>query len=188
LTLGLPVEISTAGTLESEDAPALPEAIRIAGLCGVDLSSHRSRPLSAQSLEATDLVIGFEQAQVRRAVIDAGAAPGKSFTFREIVGLVDESHSVEGMGIAEQARSAVRLAAELRDLGPASAGELDVPDPFRRSWKVQRAVAVETRALSLALAQRLFGASEGLPPIPARIRKGSDFRFFRRLRPEPSSR
>ena len=60
LTLGLPaqIQISTAGTLESQGAPALPEARQIAVLCGVDLSGHRSQRLSALSLEATDLVIG----------------------------------------------------------------------------------------------------------------------------------
>src|SRR6266511_5611370 len=73
LTLGLPVQISSAGTLETENAPALPEARQIAVLCGVDLSGHRSQRLSALSLEDADLVIGFEEAHVRRAIVDSGA-------------------------------------------------------------------------------------------------------------------
>ena len=81
LTLGLPVQVSSAGTLEAENAPALPEARQIAALCGVDLSGHRSQRLSALSLEAVDLVIGFEEAHARHAIVDAGALQANTLRF-----------------------------------------------------------------------------------------------------------
>src|SRR6266850_5316417 len=110
LTLGLPVQISSAGTLETENAPALPEARQIAVLCGVDLSEHRSQRLSALSLEAADLVIGFEEAHVRRAIVDAGAARAKTFTFREFVRLLRYFVPASEMTSVERARNVVTFA------------------------------------------------------------------------------
>lgn len=184
LTLGLPVQISSAGTLERFGASALPEAREIAMLCGLDRSGHRSRGLSALSLESLDLVIGFEEAHVRRAIVDAGAARENSFTFREFVGLVIEAPTPSTTTVAG-ARAAVRFADDLRRRDPAARGDgAGVEDPFGRPWKAQREIAVEIRDLSLLLARQIFGAagSEVLLPIPEKIRR------HRRLRWRPSKR
>src|SRR2546428_9444207 len=136
LTLGLPVEISSAGTLERFDAGALPEAREIAMLCGVDLSGHRSQGLSAVSLEGLDLVIGIKEADIRRAIVDAGAPRENSFTFREFVRLVINAPARQTMTV-EGAQTAVRFADDLRRRDPAAGGDdTDIPDPFGRSWKV----------------------------------------------------
>jgi protein-tyrosine-phosphatase len=173
LTLGLPVEISSAGTLETENAPALPEARQIAVLCGVDLSGHRSQRLSALSLEAADLVIGFEEAHVRRAIVDSGAPRANTFTFREFVRLLEKCAPAEAAMTVERARTAVKLADDLRRGDPAAAeGDTGIPDPLGRSWKVQREIAVQVRDLSLELTRHVFGvAGSGiLLPVPERIR------------------
>jgi len=176
LTLGLPaqIQISTAGTLEWDDAPALPEARQIAVLCGVDLSGHRSQRLSALSLEATDLVIGFEEAQVRRAIVDAGARRANVFTFRELVRLARYFVPASEMTSVERARNVVTFADGLRRRDPAAVGEdTGVPDPLGRSWKAQHGIAVEIRDLSLELAHHVFGVagSELLLPVPEKIRR-----------------
>jgi len=175
LTRGLPVQTSSAGTLEWDNAPALYEASQIAVLCGVDLSGHRSQRLSTLSLEAADLVLGFEAAHVRQAIVDAGAPPENSFTFREFVRLVGKSAPARDTMTVERARAAVKLADDLRRRDPAMAGEdTGVPDPFGRPWKAQREIAVEVRDLSLELAQHVFGVagSEVLLPVPEKIRRG----------------
>jgi len=180
LTLGLPVQISSAGTLETENAPALPEARQIAVLCGVDLSGHRSQRLSALSLEDADLVIGFEEAHVRRAIVDSGAPRANTFTFREFVRLLEKCAPAEEAMTVERARSAVTLADDLRRSDPAAAGEdTGVPDPFGRSWKVQRAIAVQVRDLSIGLAEHVFGvAGSGiLLPVPEKIRRRPRWRW-----------
>jgi protein-tyrosine-phosphatase len=186
LTVGLPVQVSSAGTLEAENAPALPEARQIAVLCGVDLSQHRSQRLSALSLEATDLVIGFEEAHARHAIVDAGALQGNTFTFREFVRLLEECAPAKEAMTVERARTAVTLANDLRRRDPTAAGEdTGVPDPLGRSWKVQKEIAVQVRDLSLALAQHLFGVagSEILLPVPENIRRGPRWRWRpRRIR------
>ena len=176
LTLGLPaqIQISTAGTLESQGAPALPEARQIAVLCGVDLSGHRSQRLSALSLEATDLVIGFEEAHVRRAIVDAGARRSHAFTFRELVRLVRNFDPAPDLTTVERARTSVTFGDGLRRGDPAAVGEhTGVPDPLGRSWKAQLEIAREIRELSLELAEHLFGVagSELLLPVPEKIRR-----------------
>jgi protein-tyrosine-phosphatase len=180
LTIGHPVEVSSAGTLEVENAPALPEARQIALLCGVDLSEHRSQRLSAVSLGAADLVIGFEESHARRAIVDAGAPRGNTFTFRELVRLLEKCAPAEEAMTVERAQWAVRLADELRRRDPTAAGEdTGVPDPFGRSWKVQREIAVQVRDLSLELTEQLFGvAGSGiLLPVPERIRRPRRWRW-----------
>jgi len=186
LTLGLPVQISSAGTLEAENAPALPEARQIAVLCGVDLSGHRSQRLSALSLGATDLVIGFEEAHARHAIVDAGAPRANTFTFREFVRLLERCAPAEEAMTVDRARQAVTFADDLRRRDPAAAGgDTGIPDPFGRSWKVQKEIAVQIRELSLELVQQLFGvaASEVLLPVPENIRRRPRWRWRpRRIR------
>ena len=184
LTLGLPVQISSAGTLESENAPALPEARQIAAICGVDLSGHRSQRLSALSLEAADLVIGFEEAHVRRAIVDAGAPRAKTFTFRELVRLLEKRAQASDSVTVDRARTTVTLADDLRRHDSTAAGEdTGVPDPFGLSWKMQREIAVQTRDLSLALTEHVFGVADSgiLLPVPDKIREPSRWRRLPRL-------
>ena len=179
LTLGFPVQISTAGTLEWDNVPALAEAQQIAVLSGVDLSEHRSQRLSALSLEAIDLVIGFEEEQVRRAIVDARAQRANTFTFREFVRLVrNYARAPEAMTV-EGARSAVSFAEALRRRDPAAGKEPGMPDPFGRSWKAQLEIAAEIRDLSIELVQHLFGVdgSDALPPIPENIRRRGQWRW-----------
>jgi protein-tyrosine-phosphatase len=180
LTLGLPVQVSSAGALELENAPALPEALQIAVLCGVDLSGHRSQRVSALSLEVADLVIGFEETHVRRAIVDAGAPRANTFVFRELVRLLGKSSPAPDTMTVEGARTAVKLADDLRRRDPAAAGEDNgLPDPFGRSWKVQREIAVQIRDLSLELTDQVFGvAGSGiLPPVPEKIRRRPRWRL-----------
>jgi hypothetical protein len=57
-----------------------------------------------------------------------------------------------------------------------------IRDPLGRSWKVYRDTAIEVRELSLMLAARLFGVTDGgtLVPVPSKLRGRSALR--RRLR------
>jgi protein-tyrosine phosphatase len=178
LTLGLPVEIGTAGTLDIGDRAALREAREIALSCGVDLSQHRSRALRDMSLEGVDLVLGFEEEHVRRAIVDDAAARSRSFRFRELVELLEHVSPVADPSRAERARKAIAAANELRRSEPSLVTGADVPDPFGRSWRVYRETAAVIRGLSVDLAERLFGvtAAAGLLPVPEKIRGRAWFR------------
>lgn len=52
-------EIESAGLMAAEGAPAAFEAIAVAAELGADLSTHRSRQLTAELLECSDVIIGM---------------------------------------------------------------------------------------------------------------------------------
>lgn len=54
-SLGL--DASSAGLSASEGAPATPEALEAGASRGLDLSAHRSRPLSAELVDESDLIL-----------------------------------------------------------------------------------------------------------------------------------
>lgn len=173
LTLGLPVRVETAGILELVGAPALEVALQVALVCGVDLSAHRSQPLSSVRLDDVDVVLGFEEEHVRHAIVDGGAARSRSFTFREFVELLRHvmPRDAMGLGPVERARAGVEHAAELRHEVLFAPRRANVADSFGRSAKAQRDTAAEIRELSLRLVDGLFGTptAGGLLPVPEKI-------------------
>jgi protein-tyrosine-phosphatase len=172
LTDGLPVTTESFGTLDLDGAPPLPEAVALARGCGVDVTGHVTRCVSGASLAAVDLVVGFEGVHVRHAVVDAGAARERSFTMRELVGLLEEGAVAPQRDDAvERAREGVRAAAALR--ATAETGQRlsdETPDPLGAPWNVYRDTAAEVRDLSLRLVRSLFDVSDAsaLPELPTK--------------------
>ena len=173
LTLELPVSVASYGTLELENAPPLPEAAEIALSCGISLADHRTRSLDNASLEDVDLLLGFEPAHIRQAVVDAQAPRERSFTMRDFVPLLPTA------GLAAADEEVVKRARLLVEAAGARLAELQnptmsaVPDPFGGPWKVYRQTASDIRDLSVTLAERLFGVADanGLPPVPKKLRR-----------------
>jgi protein-tyrosine-phosphatase len=170
LTVGLPVAVQSFGTLRLGAAPALAEARKLGASYGVDLSEHRARLIGVEPIEDTDLLIGFEQEHVRRAVIDGNASTRRSFTLLQIVALLEDigELEIETTGVVQRARLAVEQAALRRDAAPDRWEAGPIADPFGRSWRVYRETAAEIRELSLRLVDTLFGSSDAraLPPLP----------------------
>jgi protein-tyrosine phosphatase len=173
VTLGLPVRISSFGVSNVDGTPPLREAVDLAQRYGVDLSSHQARQIRAGSAGEVDLLLAFEDSHVRHAVVEAGAPPGKSFTFREFVSLVERGPDASARDLILGAREKVEHAAQLRKQERASSVALDIQDPFGRSRRIYRETAVEIRALAITLVAELFGVSDEqaqseLPPGPPR--------------------
>ncbi len=172
LTSGLPVTTESFGTLDLHGAPPLPEAVELARSCGVDVSGHVTRSVSGASLSAVDLVIGFEAAHVRQAVVEAAATRDRAFTMRELVRLLEDGAvQPPRADVVERAREAVRAAAVLR--AAAETGQRlsdDTPDPLGASSSIYRDTAAEVRDLSLRLVRRLFDVADAsaLPEVPAK--------------------
>jgi protein-tyrosine-phosphatase len=108
--------VSSYGIVDLPSAPAFDQAIRLGAGFGVDLSSHRSRPLVGADLGEQDLVLGFELIHVATAVVDAGAQRDRTFTLPELAAYLRPAGAA-GSSV-EAARDAVHLAAELRNEAP----------------------------------------------------------------------
>lgn len=64
------VSVSSAGVFAGEGAPASAEAVEAMAAEGLDLSGHRSQPLTAQLVEEADVIFTMTEAH-RQAVLSA---------------------------------------------------------------------------------------------------------------------
>jgi len=56
-------KVSSAGTWTQDGLPAMPDAIQNAEQLGLDIQSHRSRAITAEVLQGTDLILVMERGQ-----------------------------------------------------------------------------------------------------------------------------
>ena len=172
---GLPVVTASYGTLDVEGLPALPEVVALAAEADIDLSSHRARPLASATLSDVDLLIGFEEAHVRAAVVDARAPRERSFTLRHLLRLVHEFPQPEH----PDAHAVLTSANELRTSVRSNLSD-DIRDPLGAPEKVQRQIATEIRAATLELGAVLFGVRDVALPqlaVPPKRSKLARLRF-----------
>lgn len=162
LTAGLPVEVTSAGTLDLGSVPALPDAIEVAAHWGLDISSHRAQLLTDDDLRDADLVLGFERMHIVAAVLDQTGRRERTFTLPELAGLLDELPGVERPEPVQGAIEAVERAHRRRH-GRDPSTLIELPDPFGRSHDYYRDTCRRLRALSLRLATGLFGSRVGFP-------------------------
>ncbi|MEQ1570821.1 MAG: low molecular weight phosphotyrosine protein phosphatase [Myxococcota bacterium] len=65
LALGRDVEVRSAGTLGLVDRPAEPRAVAVCREIGLDLTEHRSRPLTAELVRWADRIFVMEDDHAR---------------------------------------------------------------------------------------------------------------------------
>jgi protein-tyrosine phosphatase len=159
-TIGLPVEVTSAGTMDIADRAGPPEMVAAVGSLGATMAEHRSRGFGSVDLARADLVIGFERHHVATAVVDGGAEPARTFLLRELVRLLREVPATE-RDDEDRARRAVAAAHALRKAGPAFVQGEELDDPIGRGRKVYEASARDIDALCTELAESLFGVRPG---------------------------
>jgi protein-tyrosine phosphatase len=162
---GLPVEVSSAGTLDIGPADVPPEMTTVASAMGLDLSAHRARPLGSLKGENVDLILGMERHHVAAAVVDAGLPADKTFTLAELARLLGPLAPPDRTAdpVAD-ARAIVAAAAARRAAAPTFVPHEDVTDPFGRSKKTYQKVAGRVVELCNEVAHGLFGVA---PPSVA---------------------
>jgi protein-tyrosine phosphatase len=136
------VTVSSAGVRAREGDPAAEGSVRLAEQRGLDLSSHRSRPVSAELVDAAGLVLTMSERQRDACAPMAAGAASRIYTVREFARLL---RAVELAAAPEG--PAARLA-WLRDQAhlarpralPA-AGREDIADPIRAPWPEWEAMA-----------------------------------------------
>jgi protein-tyrosine phosphatase len=155
---GIPVEISSVGTLDVGGVGALPEAEEAAARLGVDLADHRARQLTDQSLRDADLVVGFERMHVLAAVVDGGASRDSTFTLPELARLLDRIEPPAAGDAVARAREAVRRAARARSPeDPDLHAVPELADPLGLPPQRQAEIADLLRELTLQVRRGLFG-------------------------------
>lgn len=137
------------------------ELVDIARTSGLNLGSHRSRALSREDFSDVDLAIGFERMHVAEAVVNAGVAPDKAFTLRELNRLLSSSEVERGTDPVETARAAVAAAAAKRAESPTFIPNEEMDDPFGQSPAVYRASADDIGVLCDSVFRALFPGETG---------------------------
>lgn len=159
LATGLPLEVASAGTLGIENVPAAPEAITFASSVGVDLSGHKSRPLTSAQAGLADLVCGFELIHVSTAVVEGGASPERTFTLPEIVKLLEAVGPSGELEPEARARDRVARAHSLRVQPAAYVPGQEIADPIGRSQLEQERTLRRIWELCGGLVEGLFEKS-----------------------------
>ena len=149
------VDVSSFGTLDLTGQGALAEAVAVGRSLGVDLTSHRSRPLPRGSLRAMDLVVGFEPSHVVAAIATGGAPDANTFMLLELPELLDGLVSVDLPGGVEGSRRLIeRMHNHRRARGNWSPPAL--PDPYGEPRHVMAETARLIDATLSYLAAELF--------------------------------
>lgn len=88
---GISGTVVSAGTRAIDGSPATDGAILTARKFGLDLSAHRSRPVSDELVEWSDLVLTMEPEHTVAVVGEHGGTLSSSFTLPELAELVAET-------------------------------------------------------------------------------------------------
>jgi protein-tyrosine-phosphatase len=155
-TEGLPVGVSSYGTLDLGPAEPLPGAMREARALGLGIDTHVARSLATADLSEASLVLGFELEHAVAAVDVAHARLDHVFILPELVGLLDRIGVVHRPDPIEQARENVARAQERREMNGARA-PIEIEDPVSLPDPAQRAIARAVYENAGALAAQLFG-------------------------------
>ncbi len=156
---GLNTVVTSYGTANVGAVPPLPQAVAAAARLGIDLSSHRARPLQRGSVASTDLVLGFEPFHVAVAVVDGGAPAAHTFLLAELVLLLDTSPIHDGD--VPQAGMAVALADSKRIRSRPDETAV-VLDPLGKADEVMFDTAQHIDELVGRLVHGLFGRATSL--------------------------
>jgi protein-tyrosine-phosphatase len=119
---GCDIEVASVGTWAYFGNPATDEAIEVLRQRGIDLSSHRSRPVDQDELKAADLIIGMTSVHRREILNIAPDIDHKLILMKELVEL-----GIEG---ELPASSEARLARLLGAPRPKWRRALDLDDPI----------------------------------------------------------
>ncbi|HYI33696.1 MAG TPA: low molecular weight phosphatase family protein [Glaciibacter sp.] len=165
------VTIGSAGTRALVGQPMTPEAAEQVSEHGTTPSPHRARQLTAEHVEAADLILTASRDHRGEVVSVAPSASRRTFTLREFARIVEFTGARESIGPgspdveAESLRTVLRAFVDTMAASrgyappPARAIDDDIDDPYRQSKQVYRRSAgiiheaVTTIAAGLASAR-----------------------------------
>lgn len=152
------VGVRSAGTWGRSGNPPTPETVTAGAERGLDIEAHTASPLTAELIEAADLVLGLtteHRDEVMRMVPEARP---RTFTLKEIAALSRALDTLPASAAPDDARARIAEAHELRSGREAPRiADLDVSDPLGYGQDVYRAIAWEIEEGVDALVRGLFG-------------------------------
>jgi protein-tyrosine-phosphatase len=157
-TKGLPVSVSSYGTLDLGPAEPLPGALREAHALGLQITTHVARSLAQADLSEASLVLGFELEHAVAAVDVGGARLEHTFILPELVQLLDRIGVVHRSDPIEQARENLIRAQAGRN-GEARRTVAEIEDPILLPEAAQRWIAQAVYSSTETLATQLFGGA-----------------------------
>jgi len=126
--LAAPVEVISGGLIEW-DQPVDPQAAAVMAERGVDISEHRSQPVSTLDLHAVDLVITMTREHAREVVLGLPEVYPRTFTVKDFARRVDLGPVGEPGEDLRTRASALSSGRALSSL-MGSSEEDDVADPY----------------------------------------------------------
>lgn len=165
---GAEARVGSAGTL-AWDGPATEPAARVMSERGLDVSGHRSRPLTHALVAGADLILAMTRSHVWGVhAFDAGAAD-RTFLVLELPRL---GARIGPRGRGEAVRAwAARAVAERSPGAVAGRGDEEVADPYGEPVAVYEATAARLDGATCAIAELLVPDLHDRPapaPTPTR--------------------
>lgn len=101
--------ITSAGTFAAIGSPASINGVRVMGELGIDISAHRSRPLTAGMVDEADMVVVMTESHREEVLRMAPGAAGKVHVLKSL------STRPRGMNVADPVGMAEETYREVRD-------------------------------------------------------------------------
>jgi protein-tyrosine phosphatase len=138
---GVQAQIRSAGTSVVGSAPATHDAIVVMKAEGLDISTHRSRPVEPNDIDRSDIIITMTRAQLRYVATKSPESFSRLFTLKELARRAREHGRVDGedLGAWIAQLGAGRRTTDLLGDDPVD----DVEDPIGCPIEVYSAVVRE---------------------------------------------
>jgi protein-tyrosine phosphatase len=136
--------VASAGVHATPGRPATDDAVAAMAHLGLDLSGHRSTPVTAAGIDSADLVVTMESQHLVSLVSGFPDSLARTFTLRELVQLVQRDEVVWS---AQRSSPELSPGAERSLRAHLGRRDLDVVDPTGRSRTHHRRCANELAAL-----------------------------------------
>ena len=161
------VVVSSAGTHAKAGHPAASASQELARLRGLDLSDHRSRPVTAELVANAGLVLTMSERHRDVCGPLVPGAGGRVFTVRELVRLLTAADRTGGPSAPAQRLSWLAERAQLaRPVAARAKGREDVHDPIRDPWQAWTTMGATLDELLGALV-RACGVDPAWQPLAA---------------------
>jgi protein-tyrosine-phosphatase len=164
------IRVDSAGVAGWQDQPATQEAILAMQERGIDIAPHLARRLGRQMIDAADLIVGMTIEHRDTVAKLSPAAAARTFTLKELVGLLERSDLDAPPGDSSRPEDRLRLAVLAAERvrseqGRPEVADGDVADPLGLGLEAYRAAAWEIGEFSARLADAIFGPGPDIGPI-----------------------